>query len=122
MEVIIVALGGAIGSALRYILSQKVNLLSNSDFPYAIMVVNVVGCLIMGIMAGFFGRYPASPDLRLLLTVGVMGGFTTFSAFSLDVFILLEKGDIKGAAIYILGSVGLSLIAFAVGMFSVRYS
>lgn len=121
-EMIVVAAGGAVGSGLRFLTSKKLSEMVTSTFPYPILVVNIIGCLVMGMLAGFFIKHTASNELRLFLTVGVMGGYTTFSSFALDTMILVERGDMKTAAVYVVSSVTLSIIAFAAGMFAIRVS
>ena len=112
LSVLYVALGGAIGSALRYGVNIATPRLLGHDFPWATLTVNVVGSFAMGFLAAFLvEKYADQPDLRLFLTTGVLGGFTTFSAFSLDVFGLVHRGESSMAVIYAMASVVLSIIA-----------
>ncbi len=112
-----VALGGAFGSVLRYLLSVWLN----SAFPYGTLAVNIVGCFAMGLLAGYGAFMGALPEpWRIFLMVGVLGGFTTFSAFSLDVLTLVERGQVAQAAAYVLLSVGVSLFAVFGGVALVK--
>lgn len=112
---LLVVLGGAIGSSIRFIISEKMLTLNLGNFPYTIMLINIVGSLIMGLVVGAFAKYNFSYEVKIFITAGVLGGFTTFSAFSLDAVMLLEKGEYVSAAIYIFGSVFFSLFGFLVG-------
>ncbi len=107
-----VALGGAIGSVLRYGVNLAASRLLGHDFPWATLTVNVVGSFLMGLFTALMAeKFADQPDLRLFLTTGVLGGFTTFSAFSLDVFGLVHRGESSMAVIYALASVVLSITA-----------
>ena len=97
-----VALGGAIGSMLRYAVSGLDFKLSNGIFPTSTLIVNLFGSLVIGFLWGMFERFEFSPILRVFLFVGILGGFTTFSSFSLENLNLLRDGEIKTAVIYIL--------------------
>ena len=121
----LVALGGAIGSMLRY--GTGLLYLHNgaASFPWATLSVNLLGGLLIGIVTGLLATVPAvisdySQETRLLMIVGVLGGFTTFSAFSLDAVHLFEKGQIATALIYILASVIGALTATALGLWATR--
>jgi CrcB protein len=122
MGFLIVFLGGGLGAALRH----GVNLLSARTlgvaFPYATLIENISGSLAMGLIAGYFAfRGGGAPShLQLFLTTGILGGYTTFSAFSLDVALLYERGEIASAALYILGSVVLSIAGLFAGLYLVR--
>lgn len=115
-SLISVALGGAIGAALRFLIGS---VLLREGFPVAILTVNVVGSLLMGIAAVFLVRTGLQHWQPFLLT-GVLGGFTTFSAFSLETLTLIERGAIGHAVIYVLLSVGLSLVALTIGLYFAR--
>jgi len=91
------------------------------DFPIGTLFVNVAGSLAMGVLAGYFAfRGDASQSWRLFLTTGILGGFTTFSAFSLDVAMLYERGEVVLSLAYVAGSVGLSIMALFAGLWIVR--
>lgn len=119
--IIAVAAGGAAGAVARYLSMVALAALVGSGFPWGTLFVNVLGSLVMGILAelGALAWQP-SPELKVLLTVGVLGGFTTFSTFSLDVALLIERHDWAVAFAYIAGSVILSVGALFAGMAMVR--
>jgi len=115
MNMLLVMLGGALGAGLRYGCAQLVSA------PLSTLLVNVLGCLIMGLLAGFGAHVDSlTPQLRLFLLVGVLGGFTTFSAFSLDVLLLVERGQLTSAAAYVGASVLLSIFAVFAGLWLVK--
>ena len=107
-----VALGGALGASLRFLVGLA---LMREGFPIAVLAVNVLGSLLMGLLAVTIARAGLQHWGPFLLT-GVLGGFTTFSAFSLETLTLLERGAVGQAALYVLLSVGLSLLALAAGL------
>jgi fluoride exporter len=116
-----VAAGGAVGSVARYGLNLGLSKLHDHHFPWGIFMVNVLGSLAMGILVALFARkWPESENFRLALTTGLLGGFTTFSAFSYDVVALIEKGEAGTASIYALTSVLLSVLACFAGLWIVR--
>jgi CrcB protein len=116
-QALLVALGGAIGSVLRYYVGQGALRLMGPAFPWGTLTVNVVGCFVIGVFAEMIARrFGASADLRLLLITGFLGGFTTFSAFSLDAISLFERGDLASGAAYMMASVGLSMLAVFAGL------
>jgi len=116
-QALLVAIGGAIGSLLRYYVGLGSLRLMGPGFPWGTLIVNVVGCFIIGVFAEMImRRFNASVELRLLLITGFLGGFTTFSAFSLDAITLFERGDVFAGGIYIAASVGLSMVAVMAGL------
>jgi fluoride exporter len=116
-QALLVAVGGAIGSLLRYYVGLGSVRLMGPGFPWGTLTVNVVGCFIIGVFAEMIARrFNASVELRLLLITGFLGGFTTFSAFSLDAISLFERGEIFAGGIYIAASVGLSMLAVMAGL------
>jgi CrcB protein len=118
---LIVFLGAGIGGMMRHGVNVAVTRTLGTGFPYGIMAINIIGCLVMGLVAGYFTfRGQASQDWRLFLTTGILGGFTTFSAFSLDAALLYERGELGLMAVYVLGSVILSLAAVFAGLWVVR--
>jgi CrcB protein len=122
MAFLIVFLGGGIGAALRH----GVNLLSarllGTGFNYATLFENVSGSLVMGLLVGYFAFEGApSQHWRLFLTTGILGGYTTFSAFSLDSVLLYERGEVWLAALYVVLSVGLSIASLFAGLAVVRH-
>ncbi|MBX9828666.1 MAG: fluoride efflux transporter CrcB [Xanthobacteraceae bacterium] len=117
----IVFLGGGLGAAIRHGLNLAGLRLLGPDFPHATMFINITGSLIMGLAAAFFAfKGDASQHWRLFLTTGVLGGYTTFSAFSLDAALLYERGQLGHAAVYVIGSVVLSLGGLFAGLWLVR--
>ncbi|MBW9114981.1 fluoride efflux transporter CrcB [Rhizobium cauense] len=121
VQALLVAGGGAIGSLLRYYVGQWALRLAGPAFPWGTLTVNVVGCFVIGVFAELIiRRFDASPELRLLLITGFLGGFTTFSAFSLDAISLFERGAAVSGAVYILASVGLSMAAVTAGLALMR--
>ncbi|MGR9172517.1 fluoride efflux transporter CrcB [Rhizobium sp. KDH_Rht_773_N] len=116
-QALLVAVGGAIGSLLRYYVGLGSVRLMGPSFPWGTLTVNVVGCFVIGVFAEMIARrFDASTELRLLLITGFLGGFTTFSAFSLDAITLFERGEILAGGIYIAASVGLSMLAVIAGL------
>lgn len=111
-----VALGGAAGAALRYVVGAQ---LARPGFPVAVLTANVVGSFAMGVLAVMLARAGLRAWEPLLLT-GLLGGFTTFSAFSQETVTMVERGAFGHAALYVLLSVGLSIAALAVGAASAR--
>src|ERR1041385_5431550 len=107
-----VALGGALGSLLRYFVAGAVQSATWPGFPWGIFVVNITGGFAMGLIVELSAlKLNLTPEVRAFLTVGILGGYTTFSTFSLDSALLIERGDYSGAALYIAGSALLSILA-----------
>lgn len=116
-----VALGGALGASARHMLGGAVMRVSGPGFPYGTMTANILGSLLMGLLAGWLAaRSSGDSALRLFLGVGLLGGFTTFSAFSLEAMMLLEKKAYAPFAVYVGGSVVLSLMALMLGLVIAR--
>ena len=113
-----VAIGGALGSMARYGASALITGWTGGDFPWATLAINVLGSFIIGAFAaltGPGGRFPASLDARVFVMVGICGGFTTFSAFSLQTLELLRHGEVARAGLNVVGSVALCLLAVWIG-------
>jgi CrcB protein len=120
-QALLVAFGGAIGSVLRYYVGQWVLRATGPALPWGTLTVNVVGCFVIGVFAEMIARrFDASPELRLLLITGFLGGFTTFSAFSLDAISLFERGAVMAGTVYMIASVGLSMAAVIAGLAIMR--
>ena len=116
-QVVLVALGGAIGSSLRHLANLLALRLFGPAFPWGTLAVNLIGCFVMGIAAEVLARrFGASNELRLFVATGILGGFTTFSAFSLDVALLSGRGAIFPAFAYVAASVVLGIAALFIGM------
>lgn len=120
-SVLIVGLGGFIGSALRYLIARYFQLHVASTFPWSTLVVNIAGSLLIGILFGLSekGNF-LTPEWRIFLTVGLCGGFTTFSTFSNDAFILLREGEFLGFASYTGLSFFLGITAVFLGYLVVK--
>jgi CrcB protein len=117
-----VFLGGGLGAALRHGMNLAIARLLGTAFPYGTMIVNISGSLVMGLIAGYFAfKGGASQHWRLFLTTGVLGGYTTFSAFSLDAALLWERQEVALMALYVGGSVILSIAGLFAGLFLVRH-
>jgi CrcB protein len=114
MQLLLVMIGGALGSGARFLTSRAMIAWLGPDFPYGTLAVNLVGGLLMGLLVGTLARTGGSEDWRLFVGVGVLGGFTTFSAFSLDLVTMLDRGAVTVAIGYALASViGAALALFA---------
>lgn len=122
MGFLIVFLGGGIGAALRHGVNLVTPRLLGNGFPYATLFENITGSLVMGMLAGYFAfRSGGSTQLwRLFLTTGILGGYTTFSTYSLDSILLYERGEIGMATLYALASVALSIGGLAAGLTLMR--
>ena len=121
MIYLLIALGGAAGSLLRYAVGGAVQNTSASGFPIGTMFVNVSGCFLIGILVRLFMNMQLTPDLRALLIVGFCGGFTTFSTFSAETLGLIEGGEYARATTYVALSVGLCVLATLTGMTAMRF-
>ncbi|MEQ1769456.1 MAG: fluoride efflux transporter CrcB [Devosia sp.] len=118
MPYLLVGLGGALGSMARYGTGVLVGRTWLMAFPLATMLINIIGSLAMGLFVGYLARtLPAwQEDARLFVAVGIFGGFTTFSAFSLDAITLLQRGELIQSALYVLVSVIVAIAALYVGL------
>ncbi|HMH65058.1 MAG TPA: fluoride efflux transporter CrcB [Rhizomicrobium sp.] len=115
-----VGVGGGIGALARYYIAALVQP-AGAAFNWGIFVVNISGGLLMGLIVEASAlKLNLQPDVRAFLTVGILGGYTTFSTFSLDSVLLLQKGEYATAAAYIVGSVALSILALFAGLWIVR--
>ena len=117
-EILIVGVGSFAGGDLRYILSVGLSKLGRLwAFPIGIMVINILGCFLIGVLYGYFkSKATTDPILPLLLMTGVLGGFTTFSTFSFETVQLLQQNEWLKAVLYVVGSVGLGVVACYLGM------
>jgi CrcB protein len=117
--IIWVAFGGALGAVARY--ATGLLLKTTSGFPWATLSVNIFGSLLMGVVIGWLSRQSTPNEaLRLFLAVGILGGFTTFSTFSMDLFQLIEKRDMAAMALYLGGSLFGGVAAFILGFMALR--
>lgn len=116
-----VALGGAVGASGRYLFNLQAMRLMGMGFPWGTLGVNIIGSFIMGILAESLAlRFNVSAEMRSFLMTGVLGGFTTFSAFSLDAGVMIERNDFALAGLYIAASVVGSIAALFLGLYAVR--
>jgi fluoride exporter len=121
MGFLIVFIGGGLGAALRHGVNLASARLLGPAFPYATIIENVSGSLVMGLLAAYFAfKGDASQHWRLFMTTGILGGYTTFSAFSLDAVLLYERGEVGLAAVYVAASVLLSIGGLFAGLALVR--
>jgi fluoride exporter len=116
-----VAAGGAIGSVARYLIAGWVQSPAWNGFPYAILIVNITGSFVMGLITGALAlKFHVTPETRAFLTTGIVGGYTTFSTFSLESAMLVERHAYGQTALYIAGSVVLSILALFAGLWLMR--
>ena len=123
IALIYVAFGGAFGAMMRYAATDLIARINTTSFPYGTLAVNVLGCLLMGVWIATMTIMPAAKakDLHLLFAVGALGGFTTFSAFSFDVFLLAERELYAQMALYITASIVASVGALLAGVLLVKW-
>lgn len=119
MGFLIVFLGAGLGGMARHGVGLAA-LRFGTAFPYGTMGINILGSVLMGVLAGWYAMRGGSQSLRLFLATGVLGGFTTFSSYSLESVLLLERGEVGAALIYILGSVVLGLAGLLMGLMLMR--
>jgi CrcB protein len=120
---VVVVFGGGLGSGLRHAVNQACAALFGVTLGWGTLAVNILGSLAMGMLAGWFAlEGEGGQTLRLFLTTGLLGGFTTFSAFSLDVVLLWERGQMAAAAGYVAASVGIAILAVLLGLAIVKRS
>ncbi len=118
---VVVFLGGGFGAALRHGINLAAVQLAGRSFPYGTMFINISGSLVMGLIAEYFALKAQLPRTWLLfLTTGILGGYTTFSAFSLETALLYERGQILAAGLYVAGSVVLAIAGLFAGLAIVR--
>ncbi|MBU6167374.1 MAG: fluoride efflux transporter CrcB [Alphaproteobacteria bacterium] len=118
---LLVAVGGGLGTALRYGVDRWARAVMGPGFPFGTFAVNIIGGFLMGLLAGWLARLgDAGAQLRLLLGVGVLGGFTTFSAFSLEVYTMITRAEVALAAAYAMSSVAGSVLAVLAGVWLMR--
>ncbi len=121
MNSLFVMLGGAIGSLARYQFGRLCSHMFGTGFPYGTLGVNILGGFLMGALAGWLAHFGhGGEQLRLLLGVGALGGFTTFSAYSLEIVLMIERGQVLPAALYAGTSVAAAVAALFAGLFLMR--
>ncbi len=114
--ILYIGLGSFFGGVARYLLSQAIQSKAMTIIPYGTMVVNVLGCFLIGFVFAFSEKGYISQEIRLLLATGLLGGFTTFSAFSNETVGMLREGQFTQAAAYVMGSVALGLLGTWAGL------
>ena len=119
---LLVFFGGGLGASLRHTVNIACTKSFGTAFPYGTFIINISGSIVMGLIAGYLAfKGGATQHWRLFLMTGILGGYTTFSAFSLDTALLYERGELALAALYIVGSVGLSIAGLFAGLALVRW-
>lgn len=112
----LVMAGGAVGAGLRHLVGRAALAVAGPGWPWGTLTVNLVGGLAMGVLAGLMARVADGEFWRLLIGVGLLGGFTTFSAFSLDAVMMIQRGELAGMVVYVALSVLGAIGALAVGL------
>ena len=115
-----VMIGGAIGAGARHLVGQAMLARFGPAFPWGTLSINIVGSLLMGLLVGWLARSGGGDTTRLFVGVGILGGFTTFSSFSMEYWMLFERGQNAQAAAYVLASVIGAITACGLGLFIVR--
>ncbi len=122
MNYLLVFVGGGLGASLRHTVNMGCARLMGTSFPYGTFIINITGSIVMGLIAGYLAfKGEASQPWRLFLMTGILGGYTTFSAFSLDSALLYERGEIGLAVFYVVGSVLLSIGGLFAGLALIRH-
>jgi CrcB protein len=122
MNYVLVFIGGGLGATLRHFVNVVSPRILGTAFPYHTFIINITGSIVMGLIAGYLAfKGDASQAWRLFLMTGILGGYTTFSAFSLDAVLLYERGAIWLALFYVLGSVVFSIFGLFAGLALVRH-
>ena len=116
----VIGIGSCLGGIFRYLLSQFIQNKFLSAFPYGTMTINIIGCFLIGVVFAFSERGNFTMEWRLFLATGLLGGFTTFSSFSLETVSLLRGGQLLHAFIYILCSIVIGLLATFAGIFLIK--
>ena len=122
MNYLLVFIGGGLGASLRHTVNLVSTRALGTAFPYHTFIINITGSTVMGLIAGYLAfKGEATQHWRLFLMTGILGGYTTFSAFSLDTALLYERGEVGLAVLYVVGSVALSLAGLFAGLALVRH-
>ena len=121
MSYLLVFVGGGLGASLRHFINVTLARYMGTGFPWGTFIINITGSTVMGLIAGYLAfKGEASQPWRLFLMTGILGGYTTFSAYSLDAALLYERGELGLAALYVIGSVVLSIAGLFAGLALVR--
>jgi len=122
MNYLLVFVGGGLGASLRHTINVACARCMGTSFPYGTFIINITGSIAMGLIAGYLAfKGEASQPWRLFVMTGILGGYTTFSAFSLDAALLYERGELGLALFYVLGSVVLSIAGLFAGLALMRH-
>ena len=122
MNYVLVFVGGGLGASLRHTINIACARCIGTSFPWGTFIINITGSTVMGLIAGYLAfKGEASQPWRLFLMTGILGGYTTFSAFSLDTAVLYERGELGLALFYVLGSVVLSIAGLFAGLALMRH-
>jgi fluoride exporter len=122
MNYLLVFVGGGLGASLRHTINIACAKCIGTSFPYGTFIINITGSIAMGLIAGYLAfKGQASQPWRLFVMTGILGGYTTFSAFSLDTALLYERGELGLALFYVLGSVLLSIAGLFAGLALMRH-
>jgi len=122
MSYLLVFFGGGLGASLRHAVNMACAKGFGTAFPYGTFIINITGSTVMGLIAGYLAfKGEASQPWRMFLMTGMLGGYTTFSAFSLDTALLYERGELALTALYVVGSVGLSIAGLFAGLTLMRW-
>lgn len=122
MNYLLVFIGGGLGATLRHAINVGCARACGTLFPYGTFIINITGSLVMGLIAGYLTfKGEAAQPWRLFIMTGVLGGYTTFSAFSLDAVLLYERGEFAVAAFYVLGSVAFAIGGLVAGLALIRH-
>jgi fluoride exporter len=121
MSYLLVFVGGGLGATLRHLINVTCARFLGTGFPWGTFIINISGSTVMGLIAGYLAfKGEASQPWRLFLLTGILGGYTTFSAYSLDAALLYQRGELASAALYVVGSVVLSIAGLFAGLALVR--
>jgi fluoride exporter len=121
MSYLLVFVGGGLGASLRHFINVTLARCMGTGFPWGTFIINITGSTVMGLIAGYLAfKGEASQPWRLFMMTGILGGYTTFSAYSLDAALLYERGELGFAALYVIGSVVLSIAGLFAGLALVR--
>jgi CrcB protein len=122
MNYVLIFVGGGLGASLRHFVNVTCAKCLGLSFPWGTFIINITGSTVMGLIAGYLAfKGEASQPWRLFVMTGVLGGYTTFSAFSLDAATLYERGAIGLAAFYVMGSVAFSILGLFAGLALIRH-
>ncbi len=117
LNILLVAVGGAFGSVARYLVGLGATRLAGPNFPFGTLTVNIAGAFAIGLLVEMIARrFDASAEMRVFIVTGILGGFTTWSSFTLDTMVLFERGEIGLSALYLLASLLVSFAAVFAGL------